>query len=81
MYYPERNDDYGYGGYGGPVYSVASHSPSYSVTTMREGAPGPVPQSAVDSPHRIGGSAPKVVQIRKTFPETWMFDTLDFNST
>jgi hypothetical protein len=24
---------------------------------------------------------PKVVEIRKTFPETWMFDTFEFNST
>lgn len=27
-----------------------------------------------------GGPPPKVIEIRKTFPETWIFDSFDFDS-
>lgn len=85
MYYPERDDgeDYHQGFSGLSIESA----PVYSMMNIR-------PQSAFsDSDRVMGGQAqsasskggsgqpPRPVQIRKTFPETWLFDTLDFNSS
>lgn len=45
-----------------------------------------VPQSGIllSSPAAAGGQAarsPQEVTIRKTFPETWLFDNLEFDSS
>lgn len=86
----------GYPGYGfsGLSYSAASASASSQSYSGGGGAvfhsaPAMMPEENVD--HRYIETEeneiqptskfnPKVVEIRKTFPETWMFDTFDFNS-
>ena len=90
MYYPERENDDDYGDYH-QGFSGLSVQPSPVYTMMSEARP----QSAFSDSDRVMDRGPsysasssgasrqpqRPVQIRKTFPETWLFDTLDFNSS
>lgn len=79
----------GMGGFSQSMASSASSSSfggsSYFGGLSLNSQPSPVYYS---SPERVSNSAsvlpppaPRVVEIRKTFPETWMFDSFEFNST
>jgi hypothetical protein len=86
MYYPESESDNDYHYYNGGDSPVYLSGVSHSLEAAR-------PQMAFDSDsvsvNRVSsapGGGPgmprsQVVQIRKEFPETWMFDTIEFNST
>ena len=55
--------------------------PAAAFTTTRlPGMPGP-PMPQTTTINRVGSSPePKPIEIRKEFPETWLFDSLDFDS-
>lgn len=97
MYYPESNLNSGlflrgsastasgsttpYGFSGLSLNSAPMAGPSFSMVAQ-------MPHHRVAQSDRVEyDSAPafpsklKEIEIRKTFPETWIFDTLEFNST
>lgn len=84
------------GGFGGFSSASASAGSSQSFRLSSQSFGGlslnrqqaPIAQDSF--PDSIGGfttsetdpaPVPKIIEIRKTFPETWLFDNLEFNST
>lgn len=70
----------GFGGFSGFISSASASS-----QTFNQGMPGfeaqPQFGSFENHPSSSAAEKPKVIEIRKTFPETWLFDSFDFNST
>lgn len=82
-YYPMR-----FGGFGGSATSASASSQSFGLSVPM---PNSVSYQSMDrryedkiaemKPMVSVPVKPKVIEIRKTFPETWIFDSFDFNST
>lgn len=86
MYYPEYDGlpgmpgmalESSHSGFGGLSIQPISR-PMYSMSADR--VQDAAPALAAGPPGQQDSSAP-VIEIRKTFPETWIFDSFDFNST
>lgn len=85
MYYPESYGMRGFGGLAGPPGAPYPQSSFSGLSLNRQ--PPPLPPAMYDR-DRVGSvsmesmpAPPKVIEIRKEFPETWLFDSFDFNSS
>lgn len=86
MYYPNYSGLI-VGGMAGPPGAPYPQSSFSGLSLDRQ--PAPLPPAMYDS-DRVGSVSmesmpaarpPKVIEIRKEFPETWLFDSFDFNSS
>lgn len=87
MYYPDRGEIYysaqvaGFGGLSLASRPMPESMPAFSMESSHDRV-ADVGMRGQPGPSGSGGSAPppKAIEIRKTFPETWLFESFDFNS-